>query len=160
MNIHTGHATFDRQCDGISTGNVYGNVQKSAYIRAYTETECNGKEDFQPGALREYDFRTTWKDLPSHIRSAVEKETMQETAILYEFRHWINVHGGRKKIVHGYILTRGQNKEHRLLRVFNTGDSYKSRMVLETCSKYISESPEDLFEKVVVTLVDHMMGEA
>lgn len=36
------HKGFNKQVDGISTGNVMGDVQLSGFVRPYNETECNG----------------------------------------------------------------------------------------------------------------------
>lgn len=143
MKIRTGHSTFDRQCEYLGTGNVSGNVQKSQYVRARTNTECNGFR-FEPGHLRESDLRTFRdmsgsgrSDLPGHVRAYIEAFTESESAILYEIRSW---RSGRKT-VHGYIITRPGKKygEDEFLVALSTGPTHKSRDILRTVAEYVSD---------------------
>lgn len=135
--IETGCTVFDRQCDGLMTGNVWGGVQFSNYIRAYAETECNGFEN-PPGHLRKFDL-DYFKSLPSHIREAVEKETRTVKGILYEYRHHTSDGcGGHIKHLHGWILTRGDEHDHRMVRIFPANNRWKSQHLLQVVAEYIS----------------------
>jgi len=132
MLFESGHKTFDRQVDCISTGNVIGHVQLSFHIRAYTETECNGFTR-PPGHLRAFDLKT-W-NLPIRVRDRVLKETEDKSVWLYEFRHWT----GNRKIVHGYVIT---SYDHRLLAKFLTGPTYKSVSVINEAITYITKGEQ------------------
>lgn len=111
MMISTGHKTFDRQAnaDCITTGNVWGNVQFSNFIRAHTQTECNGFE-FEQGKLQDHDLQG-YRNLPKRVLAAVKSLAHNQSVILYEYRHW----RGNQKHLHGYIVT---DTTHKALAVF------------------------------------------
>lgn len=134
--IDTGNKTFDRQCDGFHTGNVIGTVQLSSYIRPKNETECNGYQ-FAIGHLRTTDINS-FRFLPHFVRNKVEELTETQSAILYEIRHFISDgRGGHKKIIHGYILTRGYAHNYKFLYQFHIANNYKSNNILEIAKEYI-----------------------
>lgn len=142
MRIDTSHRTFNRQCECLSTGNVWGTCQFSNYVRAETETECNNMQ-FPIGHLRKWDL-DQFKDLPSHIRRQVEEMTKTVGGILYEIRHWgkrLPYGGGKQKIIHGYILTaqHGAAIPHRHLKTFQLRHGLKSYSVMATAREYVSE---------------------
>lgn len=124
--------TFNRQCDCISTGNVWGHVQFSQYIRPTNEVTCNGAT-FPPGHLRDYDLKPFRLGLFPQVRKAIMKYADKGLqTILYKFRHF----NGEREIIHGFVITDAQ---HRLLRKFVTGPTYKSQSVIEEAIKYIAE---------------------
>lgn len=131
--INTGHKTFDQQCDCLTTGNVVSNTQYSSYVRAVSNTECNGC-NFKPGHLRAFDLKLFAK-LPSHVRYWYEEHPNIET-ILYEFRHFRK----GKKIVHGYVIT---DTQHNLLLKAFSHNSQKSIQVVNTCTPYIAVKGEN-----------------
>ena len=141
MRIDTGHRTFDRQCEYLGTGNVWGTCQTSSYVRPYTETECNGFTN-APGHLQRFDLNQ-FKDLPSHIRWKVEEMTKTRGGILYEIRHWGTrlPYGGRQKHVHGYILTARWDAAIPYLhwRTWMVSNTQKSYNIMQTVREYISE---------------------
>lgn len=129
--IHTGHKTFDSQCDLLSTGNVMSNVQFSSFIRPVSETECNGFT-FDRGHLFNVDIKAFRPDLPSWIENWLR--SLDTKVILYQIRHWS---GRDRKHVHGYIVT---DTEHKPLRVFTTGPQrFKSEHIMSTVLPYIAE---------------------
>ena len=134
MLFESGHKTFDRQVDCISTGNIIGNVQLGFYIRSYAETKCSG-QTFPVGHLRDFDLEN-WQQLPSHVRERVLRETTDKGVWLCELRHW----RGEHKIVHGYILT--TDDDHRLLARFRTGPTYKSDLVIDEAITYVTAKEE------------------
>ncbi len=135
----SGHLTFDRQVDLIITGNVIGAVQRSSYIRPVIETECNNRP-FPQGQLRDFDLGG-WNDvcMPASVRAYARQATETQQAILYAFFHW----RGRERIVHGWVIT---SSDHRLLRSFVTGPTYKSDLVIQESLKYVSFSQEEMDE--------------
>ena len=138
--IDTGHRTFDQKCEIVTTGNVCGDAQFSSYIRPYCETECNGHSS-PVGHLRDFDLKHF--TLPSHVRETVMKETMKQQGVLYEFRHFVRDwkrgnSNGYRKVVHGYILTRGHNENYRFVKSWVTGPTNKSYGVIETVKEYVS----------------------
>jgi|GEM_PF-2968270 len=129
MLFESGHKTFDRQVDCISTGNMIGDVQLSFYIRPKVETECNGFS-FKPGHLRDFNL-SMFKQLPVVVRQRVLSLTETNGVWLYEFRHW----AGEQKIVHGYVIT---SSDHQLLAKFITGPTSKSAQVIDEAITYIT----------------------
>lgn len=135
MKIETGHKTFDRQADLVTTGNVVGHVQYSGYVRAATELECN-RMKFEKGHLRAFDLQWWIKTLqiPTHVLEYVMEATEEKSVILYEFHHHKQPHG---RVTHGYAVT---TPDHYLLARFVTGRGKKSLGVMQTVLPYIVES--------------------
>lgn len=131
MLFESGHKTFDRQANYVSHGNVYSNVQTSSYVRAYSETECNGFTR-PPGHLRDFDLKG-FTDMPGHVRNYILHATQNRMVIVYKFFHVAN---GRKT-VHGWVVT-SIHPEYRLLDYFVTGPTYKSYSVILEAIKYIT----------------------
>ena len=132
--IRTGHSQFDAQCDIVSTGNVTANTQYSGFIRAVSETECNGMT-FVPGHLFEYDMKGFRDSIPPDLEKWIW--FLNQTVILYEFRHWSRKHGTSRKQVHGYVVT---DADHNLLKIVVVGKQRnKSLQVLTSVLPYIAE---------------------
>lgn len=133
IRIDTGHKGFDAQADYLGTGNVCSNVQRSCYIRAHSERECNGY--IHPrGHLQRFDLDEVDRNLPHLVKSLVEKWCAQSPAILYKIRHF-NAGGER---IHGYVLT---DTEHYTLGVVHTAlttGTRKSFGIMEAVLPYIS----------------------
>ena len=128
IRIDTGHKAFDRQCEFLGAGNVWGNVQYSSYIRAHNATECNGFT-FKPGELLKGDLDKF--ELPQWVRNSIEPLLVDKGAILYELRHW----NRGKKFVHGYILT---GTDHELMRTYYVNGRIQSERILNVCAEYVS----------------------
>jgi len=123
---------FNKQCDLITTGNVWGIVQFSQYIRPTNEVECNG-HIFKPGELRDYDLRPfALHQFPAVRKAVMEYADAGQKIILYKFRHF----NGQRETVHGFVIT---DPNYRLLKKFVTGPTYKSWSVIEEAIKYITE---------------------
>jgi hypothetical protein len=133
----TGHKTFDRQTGGyVSTGNVWGDAQFSNFIRAYCETECNGA--IRPvGHLQAFDLKP-FTDLPNGIRRQVEELTKDEQGILYEFRHWVGPSYERRKVIHGWILTRNDTRGYRFVKRWVIGPTHRSYAIMDAVQEYVS----------------------
>lgn len=151
MKIATGHRTFDRQTNIISTGNIIANTETGFYLRPSQETECNG-QSFSPGHLQNYDLQS-FSHLPDHIRKEVKALTDQyHGAILYKFFHYYKPREyyqysrrvyreyGETQYIHGYILT---TTEHHILRIYPTDYTMKTWGILEECARYVSDFGED-----------------
>ena len=132
----SGHRTFDSQVDLVSRGNVYSNVQRSSYIRAHNETECNNRT-WEPGVLQAADLKPFIKHLhiPKQVLQAVCKFAETEDVILYCFCH----HRGDQRIVHGWVIT---SYTHELLHLDITGPTAKSERVIDWCLQYITPMQE------------------
>jgi len=141
MQINTGHKGFDRQCECLGTGNVWGTCQFSNYIRSYNETECNGFINL-PGHLQKWDL-DRFKDIPSHVRRGVEELTAQTGGILYEIRHFgiRQPYSGKQKIVHGYVLTARHDSAipYRHLKTWMVRNGVKSNQIMAVVREYVSE---------------------
>jgi len=136
MKIETGHKTFDRQCDSISTGNVMGDAQFSWFIRSWWD-EGEGLMDYpenkrEPGRLFQFDIKA-FEQLPLPVyrkMEAVAKEKGSKSHILYEFRHF-NAH---EKHVHGYVIT---DEDYNHVYHFVVGGLNKGYSVIYECMKYV-----------------------
>lgn len=137
MLMESGHKTFDRQTNCISTGNMIANTQLSSYVRPYSKVECNGRI-FPLGHLRKHDLGW-WSGplLPSRVRAYIESVTKDEAVIVYQFHHFLSggYWGKDRRIVHGYVVT---TTDYELLKKFVTGPTYKSSLVIDEATKYIT----------------------
>jgi len=135
MKFESEHKTFNRQVDCISSGNVIGHVQLSGYVRPRNETECNGFT-FEKGHLQEYDLGWLAEKFPNYVKEFIRKLDYAEdhSVIAYEFRHW----NGRKKIIHGHVVTTGGDNGHKVLRKWY-GDRLKSKSVIDEAITYITD---------------------
>ena len=131
--LNTGCKTFDSYINYIGTGNVWANGLFANYIRPYSETECNGREN-EPGHLLKFDLDAYKQYMFSPTRYQIEKrmKEMTQSAILYMFYH--KSHG--KYVIHGFVLT---TADHRFITDFVTGPTYKSQQVILGVRDYICE---------------------
>lgn len=136
----TGHKTFDKIAanDYIGCGNVYSNIQYSGYIRAYNELECNGRIN-EPGHLQEFDLSPWRKNAgklhtPHQIFQYVKEHAKDEKLILYAFFH---TNSRKQRIVHGYAVTKAQKKDHKLMKYWVTGPTYKSHDIVAECVRIV-----------------------
>ena len=139
LDFPTEHLTFSKSADLITTGNVISNVQHSGYIRAVTDTECNGFQ-FPVGQLRDFDLQAFKGKMPAHVYRRVMELTQSRTVILYEFR---TPYRGRQSTVHGYIVTGTDREHHELIETFVTGPTYKSRDVIDRASRMVAVKPAE-----------------
>lgn len=136
----TGHRAFDKRCDLITTGNACTDGQFSSFIRPYTETECNGFTN-PPGHLRKFDLKPFF-DIPKHVLNRVLELTQTQGCILYRWRHVNGRLSPHKNqyITHGYTITesRRTTRGYRLIESHVTGVRHASKLVVETCERYVS----------------------
>lgn len=140
--LETGCKEFDKYITCVSTGNVVGGGQLSFYIRPYNETECNGFTR-EKGVLRKFDLES-FKEIPNSVRKYVESVTIDNSVILYKFYHYNRNYGRNryyrsyhnKFTVHGYVIT---DRNHKLMKYFVTGPTYKSYLVIVGVLPYITE---------------------
>lgn len=138
MKIETGHGKFDRQTKIISEGNAIHDTQLSSYVRPWNETKYPvGDEHAEPGHFQKFDLKP-FKNLPQDVLDVVREHAVDESVILYEFRHW----NDGQKVVHGYVVTDAQ---HNLIWWVVTGPTYKSYNVVQECIKYVADDWEKHF---------------
>jgi len=141
MKFESGYKSFDNFIDSISTGNRIGGGQYSNYIRAYTDVECNNLP-FDPGYLREHDIRQgIVSPMPGEVEEFVRANTQVKEVIIYEFYHRRS--GQEKRTTLGFVITTTRDDGYKLLRVFNTLGTAKSRAALEECVKYITDKENE-----------------
>lgn len=137
MLIETGHATFDRQTNVISTGNIIANTMVGWNIRSWYD-DGKGLIDYDtnkrtPGVLFRYD--TSKFNLPSYVLEKIMSFAKDRKYLrgmwLYQIHHF----NGRKLIVHGWILT---DFQHNWLTTIENRWNYKSHCVLNECRNYLS----------------------
>ena len=133
IEVNTGHKAFDRRADYIGTGNVLSNIQTSSFIRAATDTECNGRH-YAPGKLRQFDVDHYARNAPAHVRRALLRLTESDTVIFYCFHSTT----GGKRTVHGYAIT---SRDYTLLADYVTGPTGKSAAVMEWCLAHVCNDP-------------------
>lgn len=113
----------------IGRGNVWSDVQTSGYVRAHTQTTCNGMT-FPQGHLRNTDLDLFKPNVPRRVLLHVCAYTQRSRAILYHFFHF----QGRDKVEHGWIAT---DDAHRLLGQWITGPTWKSGAVIDACRRHL-----------------------
>ncbi len=148
MLVETGHKTFDRQTNIVSTGNIIANTQSAFYVRGEMCVKTWSRTDYEPGYLRNYDLGN-WPTMPTSVRQSVIRLTAgrKDSIWVSELFHY----NGDRCIVHGYIIT---TPDHHLLDMFVTGPTYKSADVLEGVLPYVTEEgelPEDSSLKTLAT---------
>jgi len=137
MFMDTGHRTFDRQTNIVSTGNIIAATQLAYFVRGELELRCWGPEVYEPGHLRNYDLGN-WPQMPSHVRKTIIRATQgtKESVWVSEFFHY----RGERKVIHGYVVT---THGHKLLHSFVTGPTYKSSLVIEGVIPYVVEDAHE-----------------
>ncbi len=126
--FESGHVAFDRKAKtyGISTGNVVSGTQLSGYIRSHSETECNGKTDYDPGCLRNFDLHSFYSYPIDRRVSQWCSDNKNKAVILYCIRH----HKGEQRIIHGWIITGGHD-QHEFEARFDFGRRKSQRVIDE-----------------------------
>lgn len=112
--VFTGHDAFDRAANDphhgyVGRGNVWSNVQISAYIRARRQTSCNGMS-FEEGELQESDLAGFRRVIGRDVTGLVREKTAREGGILYVFFHRYTKRS--RRIIHGCFLT---SESHHLI---------------------------------------------
>lgn len=115
MHIETGHKTFDKQTNLISTGNIIANTMYGSYIRGVNEPDNAGKY----GGLFKYDteqFRKIGVG-PSLIKSMAENiKYSQQQTLFYAFFHFTTY---KKRILDCVAWT---TLDHKLIKAYNFND--------------------------------------
>ena len=128
------HKTFNKQIDCISHGNVWGDVQYSNYIRAYTETECNGFTSPE-GHLQKFDLESFYNlRVPSYILDQVKELTHNQKGILYLFKHF----NKGERVLDGLVLTNANYDNPKVIQVWYLGRNYKQISIVDEAIKYIA----------------------
>jgi hypothetical protein len=135
--MSTGNSTFDRQANSpyqyFGKGNVISHVQYSNYIRAFNETECNG--NIRPkGHLQNFDLKNFVAIAPRRIIEYVKFVAVDERVILYKVRHW----SGNTEVIHGYVVTKCDKNDYKLMKKFYIGRTEKSRNVVDVFAEHVS----------------------
>lgn len=107
MRIESEYETFNKQCECISTGNVYGTCQLSSYIRPWNEVDNYGYTG-KPGQFLQFDMQHFKVYYGKRIREIIYDPNRTESVILYQIRVWED----GQQVVIGYILT---DKDYNLL---------------------------------------------
>jgi hypothetical protein len=140
INFPTQHRSFSQNADLVTTGNVVSRVQRSSYIRAFTETECNGFR-FPPGQLRDFDLAPFKRRMPAHVLRRVVTITQDRTVILYEFR---TPYAGRKSTIHGYVISGTDRENYGWIESIVTGPTFKSHDVIDRVSRLVATKAPDV----------------
>lgn len=131
MKFDSLHKTFNNQCTCISTGNQIGDVVISSYVRAFNETECNGRIN-EKGHLQNFDLNEGMlANFAHYVKDWIRKYVINESVIAYEFHHY----NRNNKIIDGYVIT---DTKHKLLKVWYEG-TYKNQDAVDEAIKYITE---------------------
>ncbi len=141
MHIETGHKAFDKKCTILSEGNVFSATQTSYYIRPRTETQCNDRM-WPEGHLRDADlmiFTKAQPIIPDHVLKRVLEETETKQICLYRIFHFV----GKKRIDHGWILTKSWKEDHEFICMFYSQWSKKTISVLDEVVQYVSNPPKE-----------------
>lgn len=137
----TGHKGFDKQCDYITTGNHSGNGVFSGFIRARSETECNGFVK-DPGVLQDFDLDVFTRNclIIPNTAQMVRNILKDRGGCLYVFF----VGRREKRRVFGCVLTDNDGKScghgqpaKVLLRIDE--HTTKAKQVMDWCAMVVSE---------------------
>ena len=107
MHIDSEFVTFNKQCEYIGRGNVYGTCVKSSYIRPWNELK-NYSVELSPGEALKYDMNQFNPNYGDKIHKIIWDKERKDSVILYQIRVWRN----HKQDVIGFILT---DKDYHLL---------------------------------------------
>jgi len=137
MKINTGHKTFDKQTNIISTGNIVANTLNGACIRAYTDNH-NGFEDRPLGYLQNWDLTKNFNEnIPTCMRDHVSMADRESKHILYKVRHF----NRDREIIHGYILTKGRDNDYEHVKTYCSRAGYDSSYeILFTVRDYLCKN--------------------
>ena len=143
--VKTGHRTFDRQANDpktgyVGTGNVSSSVQRSTFVRAFSKTLCNGREN-EPGALQKFDLEPFQKSISPAALAQVRELAQDDDVILYKF-HTNRRSGSRD--VHGWVIS---DTFHRHLASIPVND-VDSKIIIGEIAKRVSWSDEGLSDPV------------
>ena len=132
--IKSGHKTFDNYCVSLSPSSVVGGGQVSFGIRAFN-TKLNPLDNpVAPGEMQQFDLKQ-FKNLPNEVRLFIQENGKDEDLMLFSFYHF---HHG-VETVHGWIITANRdNTENKLLKMWVTGPTFKSRQVMNYVKDYVS----------------------
>ena len=134
MHIDSEFVTFNKQCEYIGRGNVYGTCVKSSYIRPWNELK-NYSVELSPGEALKYDLSQFYQYFNEKIRKILWDKERKDSVILYQIRVWINCH----EEVIGFVLT---DKDYHLLaeQLFMRYDGRsvrKRQSVMEEVKNYV-----------------------
>lgn len=143
MKFESLHKTFNHQVDCIGTGNVFGHVQLSGYVRPRSEMELPNGEPCKQGEMQEWDLEHfILSDFPEYVKKYIRSLGYAEdnSVVAYEFRHWRRSErvAAGLKVVHGYVLTSGSDDGHKVLKVWYSPGK-KSRSVIDEAITYITD---------------------
>ena len=132
MKFNSLHKTFNKQCDSISKGNVWGDSQFSGFIRAHNNVDCNGFT-FDKGHLQQTDIKMFSNyHIPEYIKHRIITESKNKSIIFYVFKHYS--YKKQKHIIDGYVMT---DDNYNLIAKFYTGN-YKQQSIIDEAALYIT----------------------
>lgn len=145
VNINSGCKAFDKQCQGITTGNVIANTFLSMYIRPRSRTECNGRQN-PPGHLQEFDLRL-FAAPELHMRAAMEfirnlplaqTQSLLLTAVFHSSK---DRQGRPVRVVHGAIVTDTMLRLVRRFERFELGMHCKAKSyrIMEVVTPFLTD---------------------
>lgn len=136
MVFHTGHATFDRQTNIITHGNVIANTMRGQHVRAWNDDwHWQPGKHHEPGYLHEFDLASMkkyYRQISRRVWDRVKALGMDRPLWVYVFFHW----NGNRKTVHGVVITA---YDHKHLETYVTGPTYKSYDVVYEARKYVAD---------------------
>lgn len=133
--IESGHKAFDAYCMTLSVGPVVGGGQWAMSIRSHNTAKNPIDQPVSPGEMQEFDIRSFRNfGLPQNIEQFVRENGKEKSLMVNAFYHY---HKGNKTI-HGYIITLGQEQNYQLLKMFVTGPTYKSHLVINYAKDFVS----------------------
>lgn len=152
MLIETGHKTFDRQTNIITTGNVIAPTMYGTCIRSYytptnpVGTPCN------PGDMQRFDLASYGlRSMPEIVRRSVRQLSLNRDVWIYEIFHsyrprikntWARGYrlGDWRKYIHGYLIT---TMDHRHLYMWVNQSLNKSFNIMAEVRKYLVDEEEN-----------------
>ncbi len=133
MHVESEFVTFNKQCEYIGRGNVYGTCVKSSYIRPWNELK-NYSVELSPGEALRYDIDRFNPNYGDTIHKIIWDMERKDSVILYQIRAWRD---HREEVI-GFVLT---DRDYHLLAekcCWAYGKSLRKRQsVMEEVKNYV-----------------------
>ena len=136
MIFNSDYKEFNKQTNIFCNGNAITNTQKSGYIRAFNETQCNNSS-FNKGHLLKVDLNSFF-DVPKSILNILKDSTRKESYILYKFR--IYNYKSKESVSIGWVVADYNNNlvYKTIIVTCNRLTNSKRTSAINEASKYIT----------------------
>jgi hypothetical protein len=154
----TGHRKFDKMVaqSPIGSGNIFGDMQTSGYLRAVNHTSRPDGEQVQPGELHELDLKFCGAAaLAPALLEVIRQLSMDQQTCFYHFHTPSKRNGQFVRVSHGYLLL---SPEGKVLWERQDGMQAKSRAVFEACKTEVIRQTAERYARQPATRISPWAG--